>query len=108
HKCISNKVNFISGTVSPAQSGKPRKYTGKYSSKNKTKIDTTNKPPADTKIDDIESLSVGINYILETYGSEVTLSIQPKFMGSRLNVYLFRDDHLKKSYCVTRNGYLCY
>ena len=41
------------------------------------------------------------------YSNKLTLSIQPKYMGSRLNMYLFKEDYLNKSYCITRNGYKC-
>lgn len=85
HNCVRNRINFISGTVTPAQSNKNRE--GTY------------------QLDDIECLDVGIHYLFETYDRSVTLSIQPKFMGSRCNVYLFRNDCINRSYAVSRNGY---
>ena len=85
--CINKKINFISGTVTPCQSNK--KLNG------------------DICQGDIESLDVGLTYLFESYSKKLKLSIQPKFMGSRFNMYLFRDNHLEKSYCVTRNGFLC-
>lgn len=85
--CKKNKVNFISGTVTPCQSNKYKKEEFVPS--------------------DIESLTIGLRYLFDMYGKNLRLSIQPKFMGSRLNMYLFRDDHLNKSYSVTRNGFIC-
>lgn len=104
HNCTSHRVNFISGTVSPAQSNKYKQNGDRHEKKN-TKIEKSEK--IEQKIEDIESLDVGIRYMFDMYGKDLTVSIQPKFMGSRMNMYLFRDDHLKKSYCVTRNGFLC-
>lgn len=98
--CIQNKVNFISGTVTPAQSRKQK--------------------DAPNCADDIECLDIGVQYLYNMYKNKMlktangaceaqslVLSIQPKFMGSRSNMYLFRDDHLSRSYCVSRNGYVC-
>lgn len=87
--CIRAKVNFISGTVTPVQSNKnnhDEQY--KYSE------------------NDLEHLESGLDFLCEMY-TNFTLSVQPKFMGCRCNMYLFRDDYLTKSYCVTRNGYIC-
>ncbi len=86
--CVKNRINFISGTVTPCQSNK-------YKNESFT-------------IDDVETLHIGIKYLFDCYDNKVKLSIQPKFMGSRLNMYLFRENHLEKSYCVTRNGFMCY
>lgn len=85
--CIKNKVNFISGTITPCQSSK-------YNNKKYTQSD-------------IESLDVGLKYLFNMYSNNLKLSVQPKYMGSRLNMYLFKDDYLNKSYCVTRNGFKC-
>ena len=88
NQCIVNKINFISGTVTPVQSNK------------------NNSPHI---IQDIESLDIGIRYLYQMYekhNKELTLSIQPKYMGSRINMYLFNTDHMTKSYCVTRNGFV--
>jgi hypothetical protein len=87
-QCITNKINFISGTVTPAQS---------------------NKNNAPHNIQDIEALDIGIRYLYQMYEKhqkELTVSVQPKYMGSRINMYLFNTDHMNKSYCVTRNGYV--
>lgn len=92
HECIKHRVNFISGTVTPCQSNKKEHSVKK-------------------QISDIESLDIGIKFLYSMYEKHVkdlTLSIQPKFMGSRINMYLFKKDHLSKSYCVTRNGFLCH
>jgi len=85
--CIRNKVNFISGTITPCQSNKYHNNTFNQS--------------------DIESLDIGLKYLFNMYSNKLKLSIQPKYMGSRLNMYLFKDDYLNKSYCVTRNGFKC-
>lgn len=69
-----NKVNFISGTMSPSD-----------------KSDTS-----------LECLETAFSYY-RSKGIE-TLCIQPKFMGSRCNVYLFKD--ITKCYAVSRNGFL--
>ena len=99
--CIKNKINYISGTVSPAQSNKYK------NAKTTNDVNTASAPNTDTfTIGDIECIDIGIKYLYDTYGGNITLSIQPKYMGSRCNIYLFRDDHLKKSYAVSRNGYL--
>lgn len=64
-----NKVNFISGTMSPS----------------------------DVHDNDLESLRWAVDY----YGRCV---VQPKYMGSRGNVYLTSDP--TTSYCITRGGFL--
>jgi hypothetical protein len=70
------KVNFISGTMAPAD-----------------KLVENN---------ELESLEQAIRYYKEAGVKKLIL--QPKFMGSRGNVYLFKD--VEKSYITTRNGYL--
>jgi len=83
----NNKVNFISGTVSPAQSNKQK-----------------NPQPHD-----IEDMRIGMTYMLENYlgksQESLRISIQPKFMGSRLQIYLSYEDPINRSYSVTRNGF---
>lgn len=76
HHLFKNKVNFISGTVSPS----------------------------DKNLDDyvLEDLSKGLDYYKNNGIDKVVL--QPKYMGSRCNIYLNKD--IEKTYCVTRNGYL--
>ena len=78
---VKNKVNFISGTVAPAPSSKKENYS------------------------DIEDLKIGFEYLSKQYDFDYTLSVQPKFMGSRCNIYLFASN-LELSYAVSRNGYL--
>lgn len=85
--CIRSRVNFISGTVTPAQSNK-----------------FTKKEILDDK--DLEDLEIGLTFIYTMY-KDYTLSVQPKYMGSRCNMYLFKDNHVEESYCITRNGYTC-
>ncbi len=73
--CSQNRVNFISGTMSPADK--------------------------DEAAGELESLRKGLDYYAERGVSEVVL--QPKYMGSRCNVYLYRK--LGQCYAVSRNGY---
>lgn len=75
HYCSRNKINFISGTMSPAD-----------------KNEETN---------ELESLKRGLDYFMEHGVQHVVL--QPKYMGSRCNVYLHKD--LEQCYAVSRNGY---
>ncbi|KGE19807.1 metallophosphoesterase [Paenibacillus wynnii] len=73
--CSKNRVNFISGTMSPADK--------------------------DEAAGELESLRKGLDYFAERGVSEVVL--QPKYMGSRCNVYLYRE--IEQCYSVSRNGY---
>lgn len=75
HYCSRNKINFISGTMSPAD-----------------KNDETN---------ELESLKRGLDYFKERGVRQVVL--QPKYMGSRCNVYLHKDQ--EQCFAVSRNGY---
>lgn len=70
-----NQVNFISGTMSPADK--------------------------DEAAGELESLRRGLDYFTERGVTEVVL--QPKYMGSRCNVYLHRE--LEQCYAISRNGY---
>jgi hypothetical protein len=78
---VKNKVNFISGTVAPAPSSKKENYLN------------------------IEDLKIGLGLLSEAYSNDLVLSVQPKFMGSRCNVYL-DCVNINLSYSVSRNGYL--
>ncbi|MDR6884305.1 metallophosphoesterase [Bacillus sp. 3255] len=73
--CSRNKINFISGTMSPAD-----------------KNEETN---------ELESLKRGLAYFRDHGVRQVVL--QPKYMGSRCNVYLHKD--LDQCFAVSRNGY---
>lgn len=73
--CADNKVSFISGTMSP-----------------------TNKE--ETKL---ESLQAGLDYYKSLGVEEVMLQV--KKMGSRCNVYLYKDNP-NKTVLVSRNGYV--
>ncbi|MEK3913032.1 metallophosphoesterase [Paenibacillus sp. FSL H7-0331] len=73
--CSRNKINFISGTMSPAD-----------------KNEETN---------ELESLKRGLDYFREHGTQQVVL--QPKYMGSRCNIYLHKD--LEQCFAVSRNGY---
>lgn len=75
HYCSRHKINFISGTMSPAD-----------------KNEETN---------ELESLKRGLDYFKERGAREVVL--QPKYMGSRCNVYLRKD--AEQCFAVSRNGY---
>jgi predicted kinase len=75
HYCSQNRINFISGTMSPADK--------------------------DEATGELESLKKGLDYFAERGVSEVVL--QPKYMGSRCNVYLYRKT--EQCYAVSRNGY---
>ena len=78
-RLIKDKVCFISGTISPANA---RKETLEF-----------------------ESLFLGISYyhsLLKTSPTSL-LSLQPKYMGSRCNVYLYRDN-LPRCFGVSRKG----
>lgn len=69
------KVNFVSGTVCPAD--------------------------VDKEQHNLESLEKAFDYFRSCKIETVVL--QPKYMGSRANIYLFKD--LEKNYTTTRNGY---
>lgn len=74
--CAAEQINFISGTMPPA-----------------------NKDEANHEL---ESLQAGLNYFAGRGVNQVVL--QPKYMGSRCNVYLHRD--LEQCLAVSRNGYM--
>lgn len=79
---IANKINFISGTTSPSGSNK-HKGT-------------------------LESMEKALSYFHKQFhikNRQMKLSIQPKYMGSRCNIYYFPND-LSKCYSVSRNGFL--
>lgn len=69
-------IKYVSGTVSPAESNHD--------------------------YDDIESLEKAMAYFAEK--GVPALHIQPKWMGSRCQLYLFRDEP-EKCFAVSRNGY---
>ncbi len=73
--CARNRINFISGTMSPADK--------------------------DEAAGDLESLRRGLDYYAQRGANRVVL--QPKYMGSRCNVYLSRD--VGQCFAVSRNGY---
>lgn len=73
--CSRNKVNFISGTMPPADK--------------------------DEAAHELESLRKGLDYFAERGIKEVVL--QPKYMGSRCNIYLHADPG--QCFAVSRNGY---
>lgn len=71
-------VKFISGTIAPSEASIDEKS--------------------------IESIERAVQYYRERGGSSLNLSVQPKWMGSRGQLYLFRDK-LQESFYVTRNGF---
>ena len=73
--CAEHKINFISGTMSPADK--------------------------DLATGELESLARGLDYYKDQGIEHVVL--QPKYMGSRCGIYLFRD--LERCYAASRNGY---
>jgi len=75
-RCTDPKINFISGTISPSDKN-PETF-------------------------ELEGVKKALEYYKSNGVTEVTL--QPKYMGSRCNIYLFKD--LDKCYAVSRNGYL--
>lgn len=75
-----NKVNYISGTMSPS----------------------SQEIAEDDSVVDIESLKAGLDYY-KGKGVEV-VTLQPKYMGSRCNVYL--APKISDCYMTSRNGYL--
>ncbi len=70
-----NRINFISGTMSPADK--------------------------DINSNNLESLENGLGYFAENGIDKVVL--QPKYMGSRCTLYLFAEQD--KCFAVSRNGY---
>ncbi|MDF2649869.1 MAG: metallophosphoesterase [Paenibacillus sp.] len=75
HYCSKNKINYISGTMSPAD-------------KNMASHE-------------LESLKCGLDYFAERGIRHVVL--QPKYMGSRCNLYLHKD--MDQCFAVSRNGF---
>ncbi|MEJ8546940.1 metallophosphoesterase [Brevibacillus borstelensis] len=75
HYCSRNRVNFISGTMSPADK--------------------------DEAAHELESLKRGLQYFEGKGIRKVVL--QPKYMGSRCNVYLHKEPG--QCFAVSRNGY---
>ncbi|MBC1803226.1 metallophosphoesterase [Listeria booriae] len=75
HYISKNKVNFISGTMSPA--------------------------PKDLETNNLESLEQGLKYFINKNVSHVIL--QAKYMGSRCNLYLHKNT--KSSFATSRNGF---
>lgn len=75
HYCSRHKINFISGTMSPADK--------------------------DEAANELESLKRGLDYFRERGIRQVVL--QPKYMGSRCNLYLHQDP--EQCFAVSRNGY---
>lgn len=81
-----NKVNFISGTVCPAD-----KLLAQDKGKNIILVDSQ-----------LESLVQGIEYFKKKGVQKIIA--QPKYMGSRANIYLFKDP--EKNYTTSRGGHI--
>lgn len=75
---IRNKIRYVSGTMAPA-------------------------PSRDGQL---EPLSAALEYFRSKGVESVTL--EPKYMGSRCQVYLYKEDDAqgRKSFAVSRNGYV--
>ena len=71
---VENGINYISGTISPADK--------------------------DEETGELESLKSGLDYYK---GKVDEVVLQPKYMGSRAQLYLNRD--IEKCYATSRNGY---
>jgi len=71
----NSRIQYVSGTMAPARSTK----------------------------DNIESLEEALKYFKDNGVAEVVL--EPKYMGSRGQIYLYRDTP-EKSFAVSRNGYV--
>jgi predicted kinase len=75
HYCSRHHINYISGTMSPADK--------------------------DPERNELESLKKGLDYFRGHGVRQVVL--QPKYMGSRCNVYLHQEP--EQCFAVSRNGY---
>ena len=71
---MDNGIGYVGGTISPA--------------------------PKDEETGEFESLKAGLDYYK---GKVKEVVLQPKYMGSRAQVYLNRD--IEKCYATSRNGY---
>ena len=95
-----NRINFISGTVSPAPSAKHKAQEHKAQERRFESFEPS----------DLEDLEIGLDYLCKSYNYKTVISVQPKYMGSRFNLYLFNEDTVEgscnTSYGVTRNGFL--
>lgn len=60
-------------------------------------------PPAPSSDSGLETLDAAFDYFRRKGVKELVL--QPKYMGSRCQMYLFRDQE-KKSFCVSRKGWV--
>lgn len=72
---LEHKINYISGTMAPADK--------------------------DIQQNELESLQMGLSYFRKHGVEQVVL--QPKYMGSRCNLYLHQD--VEQCFAVSRNGY---
>ena len=79
-------VNFISGTICPAD-------------KNIVRDENKNIYLEESEL---ESLDKGVEYFKKNGVTKIIA--QPKYMGSRANIYLFKDP--SKNYTTTRQGYM--
>lgn len=75
----------------------------KYLKKNGIKFISGTMPPAWATKDNIEDIDTVFNYYQRNGIKEVIL--EPKYMGSRINVYLNCED-VSKTKFITRNGYI--
>lgn len=77
---LKNKINYISGTICPADKDKEN--------------------------NELESLKKAFDYFVDLHNNNIVddIVVQPKYMGSRLQFY-FDVNNVDDCYCVTRNGY---
>lgn len=71
--------------------------------KNGTRYISGTMPPAPSTEESLETLDAALEYFRRKGVQQVVL--QPKYMGSRCQMYLFRDKETP-SFCVSRNGWV--
>lgn len=89
--------------VSVKELGDEERRRLRYCSQHAIQFISGTMPPADknTQTGELESLACGLDYFRERGVFHVAL--QPKYMGSRCNVYLYRDT--ERCFAVSRNGH---
>lgn len=81
-----SNVNFVSGTICPADKAIIKDENGNINIEDS----------------ELESLDKGIEYFRKCGVKKIIA--QPKYMGSRANIYLFKDP--EKNYTTSRQGYI--
>jgi predicted kinase len=98
----AKKINFVSGTISPAGS-RVAKAAGPEVKEEDPEVRVEAKVERDGQAVHLESLVEALGYFKARKVNRVVL--QPKYMGSRCQVYLF-PNNLEQCYAVSRNGYI--